>query len=352
MRPTASKKKESNVLRITGGEPFLVPELILECLTSIRDHGLERDVFLWTETNLLPFIGEKGKAFMDGKEEQGILEKLGKFDNFAVHPCFHGLDATEFDDITGSGLSATLDHQLEGIRRLLEAKIKIYPTFGSNVCNPSNISELFRKMIDVDPYLPLTLALVKYDTDYEPIKQRIKGCRPYPRLYSHYSALRIWNQLLLERYGVGYGILPRNLALVNKDHLSEKQLPQDLAGPVSPSDEIIWLFKGSFRDLYHREILDYLAYPYDHIIEITYEKRHIQSDLFLHMSQLPLSYTGRLAIWCYADDPHKTRLPFRLAQICEVSELGGFLTMRLKLKEYVSFNGFGDPDLPGAVRAP
>ena len=305
--------KKSNVLRITGGEPFLLPELIYECLKVLKKEGLEEEVFLWTETNLLPFVGRSGQAFMDRTHEKEILTELASFGNLAVHPCFHGLDANEFDDITGTKFSVTLEDQLAGVKRLTDAKISVYPTFGSNVCNPSNVQRLFDGLKAVAPDLPLKTALVRYDTDYEPIRERMKRCRPYPHLYFHYSALRIWNQLLLEHYGVGYGVLPRHIADANRVPLYEKV--GSAAPAPSARKEIIWLFKSSFRDLYHREILDYLAYPYNHVIEITYEKRHIQDDLFLHMSQLPATYEGRSAIWCYADDPHKTRFPFQIANL-------------------------------------
>ncbi|MGO9122194.1 MAG: radical SAM protein [Desulfomonilaceae bacterium] len=340
--------RQSNVLRVTGGEPFLLPDLLLDCLRAIEKKGLTKEVFLWTETNLLPFIGNDDKAFMDKPEKQQILDSLGKYTNFAVHPCFHGLNQTEFNEITGTNYSVTLDQQLKGIQRLLKANIRIYPTFGSNVCNPSNIRELFEKMIEVDPDLPLRLALVKYDTDYEPIRQRINAQSTPPRLYSHYTALRIWNQLLLQYYGVGYGVLPRHVAWGSGNlRLQESLAP--FAVNMSIGEQIIFLFKSSFRWPYHREILEYLAYPYDHIIEINYEKRHIQDDLFFHMCQCPDIYKNMKAIWCYADDPNRTRLPFRLAKICSATESGGILTMRLKLQEFITFNSTSDRDLPRAV---
>jgi DNA-binding NarL/FixJ family response regulator len=36
--------------------------------------------------------------------------------------------------------------------------------------------------------------------------------------------------------------------------------------PVRYDPEVIFCFKSSYRALYHREILDLMAYPYDHII--------------------------------------------------------------------------------------
>ena len=56
---------------LSGGEPFLVPKLILRCLEIINDDvKLKNQIFIWTETNLEPFIGENGKAFMDQDENK------------------------------------------------------------------------------------------------------------------------------------------------------------------------------------------------------------------------------------------------------------------------------------------
>ena len=65
-----SKRSESNVLRITGGEPFLIPELILDCLENLKlkRDKFQRATFLWTETDLWPLVSEGSRHFK-GLEE-------------------------------------------------------------------------------------------------------------------------------------------------------------------------------------------------------------------------------------------------------------------------------------------
>jgi len=50
---------KGNVLRISGGEPFIAPELHLECLNILKEMGLDRKIFIWTETNISPFFSDE-----------------------------------------------------------------------------------------------------------------------------------------------------------------------------------------------------------------------------------------------------------------------------------------------------
>ncbi len=332
--------KESNVLRITGGEPFLLPEFMLEVLKEIRSAKLEDEVFLWTETNLMPFIEENGRSFMDGEKNKTILSELSTFKNFAVHPCFHGISDNETKVITGKPYNITLEMQLDAVKKLSDAGIDIYPTFGSNVCNPTYINRFFSKLkAEIHPDLPLKVALVEYNCEYDSvIKERLEDGRSQgdPKIYSRFATLRIWNQLLLDRYGIGYGILPRHLVPLQKS--DSIVLSEGIQNDVKHIDEIIYFFKSSERDLYHREILDYLAFPMDHIIELSYEKKHVQDDVFFHMSQYPDHYKSVKVVFLYADNTNKKLLPFRFAEIVQIKHSSDMLLIRLKLGEFISFS--------------
>ena len=335
----------SNVLRITGGEPFLVPELIIECLKIIKERKLDDELFLWTETNIEPFVGEEGKAFMDAEENIAILKELGQFSNLVVHPCFHGLSPGEFNIITGRSYEINLEQQIKGLERLLEAGIDVYPTFGSNVCDPSKIEGLFGMLKNLSSELPLRVALVEYNCDYEPVKVRLKESGRMTRLYSHFASLRIWNELLLKHYGIGYGILPRHLANIGSGSVRLNATDITDSDAIPYGNEIIYFFKSSYRDLYHREILDLLAYPFDFIYEVEYDKKWVQDDLFFHMTHVPELYVGRKGLWFYVDRYTSTVLPLRECEIIGIEGAREVLTIKLKFKRYVSFPNFQDKAL-------
>lgn len=67
-----------NVLRVSGGEPFLVPELLAELLQLIHDNGQKSDaeknqdypVAIWTETNLITWAEAESEHDNRGFSDQ------------------------------------------------------------------------------------------------------------------------------------------------------------------------------------------------------------------------------------------------------------------------------------------
>lgn len=337
-----SKRNESNILRITGGEPFLVPELILHCLDQLKSRRGEfkRAPFLWTETDLWPFIFEKNKHF---KELREILPRLAEHDNLAVHPCIHGITDDKLSSTTGQ-LDIKVEHLLEGLEILLKNKIDIYPTFGSNVNPPEAIEEFFRKLYDTNKYLPLRFALVRYDLRYPEIEDRLKEEKSRnPKLYSSYTSLRVWNTLLMKHYGVGYGIIPRHLVPLYEDQTLIKPAPNLMVSDeYKPKyklakDDLIYIFKSSYRDDYHRELLDMLALPKGHIYKLEYDAKWMQDDLWQHMKMRPNLYEDRQAILVYADDRarHEKFVPLRKIKVTQIEVLGSVVVFYLELGDFL-----------------
>ena len=356
----------------------------MECLEELKKRELENKVFLWTETNLEPFVKKEGlnegeeweqreyNAFMDMDKNPEILTKLSEFNNLAVHPCFHGFDliGNEFNLITGRQYNLTLREQISGLKKLVEVGIDVYPTIGTNICDPTHLENLFNGLFEIHRNLPLRLALVKYDIDYyEPVEGRLISDRKRrkPHIYSHYASLRIWNQLLLKYYGIGYGIIPRHMApiKIQKQPIStisvESQTNQDLSPIAYEKKEILYLFKGSYRDTYHREILDIIALPSGHIYEINFDRKYVPGDLYLHMSKLPELYEKRKIVWIYVNGNRDNfiHLPIRESELIDISEGGDVISIKFKLGRYIYWEVtdlmdikyilttyFGERDLP------
>lgn len=356
--------KATNVLRITGGEPFELPHLILECLEILKEdkelnfqnvevlkdeisnNNIEeyKNIFIWTETNITPFISSQGEcAFMDSEDNIRILQGLSMHNNFLVHPCFHGLDANEYKSITTCKNEVSLNQLIDALKKFnnpnKDIKIDIYPTFGSNVCNPKNITNLFNKLYKIDRQLPLRTALVEYKTDYDPIKDRLSTNREV-EIYSKFINLRIWNQLLQEKYGIGYGTLPRHLKLSNNISTSE-----DLESKVY--SDAIYLFKGSFRDLYHREVLDILSLPKDHYYEMEYEEKWVQEDFYNQIKYKTDYFNNKYGIFTYVDKITGKIFPLRRFEILNSSTVGSILKINIRFLDYVNIDsskGNSDPN--------
>ena len=207
---------ESNVLRITGGEPFLTAGLRLEILEIFREKGLENDVFLWTETNLMPLIIEKGKDPLVSDE---LLKKLAAFKNYCVHPCFHGLSTENFKEVTGNNL-ADFSLVINAFKRLLDNGIDVYPTFGSNVSSPSEIEPFYDEISKLNTLLPLRFCLIEYDLNYSPVTWRVNNvddfAKKHEMIFDRFQTLVAWNDLLKKNTGYGYCEIPRHLIPIKK----------------------------------------------------------------------------------------------------------------------------------------
>lgn len=314
---------ESNVLRITGGEPFLIPEMILEILEELKNRNLDGEIFVWTETNITPLSFAK-----DIIDWEDILSKLSGYSNFAVHPCFHGTSDDDIEKITRRE-GITVDNLMGGLRSLINKDIDIYPTVGSNVCDPNKLHILFKKLFRLRKDIPLRVALIEYDLNYTPLRNRLWD----NKLYSKFQSLRIWNDLLRHHYGLDYGIVPRHL--VNEKVL--KNYPTDYIGSDSynPKKELLFIFKSSYRKDYYREILDMMALPKEYIYKIEYDSRYLQEDLKHHMTMRPVNYQNREVMLFYADLVKKNLVPLRKMKISKIEIKQDIAVFYLKLGPYI-----------------
>lgn len=214
-------KGESNdgvdLFRIHGGEPFLAPDLIYDILHEIKSLGLDNDIYVWSETNLSPlyYVGNE-HSFID---DLGFdLKSLSQFKNFGLHPCFHGISKTDFQRNT-----ALKEFEFEGFlnayKKLIDSKIDIYPTFGSNVNDVKNLITFFNQIKQIDRGSLKRFALIEYKTYYETVVDRfmcwedlnkkIDDKLRYILMLFQISndkncLLRDWNNLLMDEFGESY----------------------------------------------------------------------------------------------------------------------------------------------------
>jgi len=197
----------SNVLRISGGEPFLAPDMILSCLEEIKRLRLDERIFVWSETNLSPFLKPAGSE-KSLAENWVDLNKISSFKNFALHPCVHGITPENLYETTRID-SKWFEGLLNGLKILIQHKIDIYPTFGSNMCPPNHVESFFKRLLSINKNLPLRFALVEYHLDYPSVSAR-PDAQKHETLYNKYLAIQKWNDLLQDTYGLSYAEKPRH----------------------------------------------------------------------------------------------------------------------------------------------
>ena len=224
-------------------------------LDILASKELDDDVYVWTETNLIPFLTDPntGKTFAEG---WGLrLNEMGAHRNFSVHPCIHGLDAESMRKITGHGVG--ISELLEGLKKLMEAGIDVYPSFITDVNPPEKIEHLFEELANIDRNLPLRFALVRHD-EYKPVEERLAALevldRGTPETYNHAQAFEIWDGLLRSRYRVSYGQIPRHVVPMGWEKDAD-------AAKLGSSERRLAFFKSTYRPEYKDALLRAIFLP-------------------------------------------------------------------------------------------
>lgn len=184
-----------NVLRISGGEPFLIPEFILEVLSEIRNSGLSNDVMVKCETNLSTFIPTSSSSLV---ERWVDLTEFQQFNNFIIHATIHGLDGKSLKENTGADPFFS-DVIMNGLRILVENELDVYPSIGLNTNKLNGIENLFNSLINIHPNLPLRLSIRPFRFDYDNVVSR-KIRSPI----NDNELLIYWDSLLRNHYNLGY----------------------------------------------------------------------------------------------------------------------------------------------------
>lgn len=272
---------ECNVLRLSGGEPFLQPELVEDLAKEIAN---EKDIFFWVDTNLIP-IARKMKE----KEIDAALEALKKLKGrTAIHACFHGATDEKIKEITGTDIS--VEELLVAYQTLKEKNIPLYPRLNPCVCTPDEAERFFLKLYKVDKVAPAKLYLGPVELYYTGTRDRMIEVNEDPRrvrahLHAAPATIFWWNEMMRLAYGVGYGVVPRHLC----DHLINRayaNTPSELVSKLEsekekrPNYEFVFSSKGFSRENYALKVLEALALPSGAHMTMELEGKYVEPNLF------------------------------------------------------------------------
>ena len=146
-----------NVIRISGGNPTIVPEIIIDIYNEIKNQDL--NVYLWIDSNLstpkyLEKVGDRLKNILDQK-------------NIGVVGCFKGTCKEDFSMITGAE-PEYYKKQFETAKWFLEQKTDFYVylpalVYGNNI--EEKLSMFIEKLKKLNKNLPLrteVLGIIDY----------------------------------------------------------------------------------------------------------------------------------------------------------------------------------------------
>jgi len=192
-------KKESeapmNVIRISGGECLIIPELIIDVYEEMMKKS--PDSYLWIDTNLstLEII----------KECQKDLQKVLSQKNVGVVGCFKGTTKEDFSIITGAK-EEVYQEQFETAKLLIELGADFFayvPAYVYEEKNAEKKLEVFLiELQKVNKNLPLRLEMLKIE-DFPAAKINFELAKKEGRavpITSQKLVFDLWYNKLLPKY--------------------------------------------------------------------------------------------------------------------------------------------------------
>jgi uncharacterized Fe-S cluster-containing radical SAM superfamily protein len=211
-KEAASKGQHYNVLRISGGEPMLVPDLTLSCLRMVRKLGLENEICIKTETNISPLVKVNGHYLV---EEWADFDELAQFKNFLIHPTVHGISAENLQKNCGV-VPEIIEMIFEGLEFLVKHRLDFYPSFGMNTVPLKDVEPFFKRIKEIHKNLPLRFAVRPFNFNYDAVIER-KNDKRALQISEQNEVIKKWDALLQEEYGVSYAEKPRHKIRLDND---------------------------------------------------------------------------------------------------------------------------------------
>ena len=184
-----------NIVRISGGECLLVPEIVI----AVYDEMMKRspESYLWIDTNLstLEII----------KEHRVELERVLKQKNVGIVGCFKGTTKEDFSTITGAE-ERFYKEQFETAKLLIDMNADFYAYVPAYVYNEKLVEEKLESFLlelqKVNKKLPLRLEMLRIE-DFPATKINFELAKKEGRAIPETSQKLVsetWHNKILPKY--------------------------------------------------------------------------------------------------------------------------------------------------------
>jgi len=191
------------VLDLSGGQPDLVPEWVPWTMQALRERGLDKRTYLWSDDNL---SGDYLWRYLDDAE----LSLLASYGNYGRAVCFKGIDEESFA-LNTSAEPRLYRQQFQLARRLIELGIDVYAYVTlTTTAEPRVLSGLLAQFMDslqeVHELLPLRTVPLQI-TVFSPVVPRVREEHRLAMERQH-LAVEAWNKELERRFSRSQRDLP------------------------------------------------------------------------------------------------------------------------------------------------
>jgi len=187
-------KEPMNVIRITGGETTIIPEIILDVFNEIEKRRLE--IYLWIDTNL------SSSNYIEKIESD--LKNILQRKNVGVVGCFKGVSEKDFSMLTGAE-PEFYEKQFETARLLLDWRTDLYLYLPALIYEndiEKKAGDFIERLRELNKNLPLRLEMLiikEYPGAVINMQEKAKEGRPIPKT-DQKVFFDLWYNKLLPKY--------------------------------------------------------------------------------------------------------------------------------------------------------
>lgn len=196
-----------NVLRVSGGEPTIVPEIIIWLIDEIKRIDLQDHIYLWVDTNLLT-----GNLFWEALGKEGV-KKIRDFPNIGFCGCYKGFDERSFQENLSRGdpkkLKIKIDprflqEQFKMHRKLIESGFDVYSYLDSTCKSVHNLEKrldsfLVRLQKEVSRKAPLRVTSLEIKDWYRTTASRM-GPEELKAVENQWKVIEMWERVLKKHF--------------------------------------------------------------------------------------------------------------------------------------------------------
>jgi len=186
------------IIDLSGGSPDLVPEWTPWMMRALRDAGLDRSTYLWTDDNL-------STTYLFDALASADRDLLCSYPNYGRVCCIKGFDSRSFAFNTRAA-PADYDRQFEILRRVLGLGIDVYGYVTLTSPHQDGIAEGVRDLLDrlqaIEPNFPLRVVPLRIHV-FTPVEHRLSKDNDRERsLITQEEAVTAWNMEIERRFDV------------------------------------------------------------------------------------------------------------------------------------------------------
>lgn len=198
------------MIDLTGGQPDLTPEWVPWMMQALKEKGLDKKVFLWSDDNL-----SNDYLWRYLSDEQ--INLISSYKMYSRVCCFKGIDETSFSLNTKADPKLYLN-QFELCKRLLDIDLDLYCYITLTATHDTDfeiaIPLFLDKVQQIDPMLPLRIVPLRI-FEFTPMKSRMTPELADMMNIGQYKAIDVWKKELSKRFSATQLALPITEVVLN-----------------------------------------------------------------------------------------------------------------------------------------